>query len=53
MQIGWITIDNASNNDTMMAAFGMLLKARGIKFDHLGCHDTTDRGWTRLESIGD
>jgi hypothetical protein len=34
IQIGWVTMDNASNNTTMMAAFTALLRARSIRFDH-------------------
>ncbi|KAN0124669.1 hypothetical protein V8E53_015705 [Lactarius tabidus] len=33
-KIGWITMDNASNNTTMMSAFTALLRARGIRFDY-------------------
>jgi len=35
MQIGWITLDNASNNDTFMEALEPELQARNIPFDHI------------------
>ena len=32
-QIGWITLDNASNNDTLLFHLEKLLAERSIKFD--------------------
>jgi len=34
-QIGWVTLDNASNNDTFMASLERELTARGILFDRV------------------
>ncbi|KZP21834.1 hypothetical protein FIBSPDRAFT_663987, partial [Athelia psychrophila] len=34
-KIGWITMDNASNNDTFMARLEVLLTTRGIPFDRV------------------
>jgi hypothetical protein len=34
-QIGWVTLDNASNNDTFMSTLERLLRHRGIKFDRV------------------
>ena len=31
--MGWITLDNASNNDTFMETLGELLETRDIEFD--------------------
>jgi hypothetical protein len=42
VQIGWVTVDNVSNNTTMMSVFGLLLRACGIKFDYLKCHIQSD-----------
>lgn len=33
VQIGWITLDNASNNDTFVAALERILRGRHIRFD--------------------
>jgi len=32
-QLGWITTDNASNNDTMVAGIESLLREKGIEWD--------------------
>ena len=37
-QIGWITLDNASNNDTFFVHLERLLRQRNIKFDIVGQH---------------
>lgn len=34
-QLGWLTMDNASNNDTLMASLERELNARGISFDRV------------------
>jgi hypothetical protein len=34
-QIGWVTLDNASNNDTLMYHLELLLRGRGIPFDRV------------------
>ncbi|KJA23886.1 hypothetical protein HYPSUDRAFT_114830, partial [Hypholoma sublateritium FD-334 SS-4] len=34
-KIGWVTLDNASNNDTFMIALERELQARDIPFDHI------------------
>ena len=34
-QIGWVTLDNASNNDTFMLKLEEELKRRGIPFDRV------------------
>ena len=34
-QIGWVTMDNATNNDTLMASLGHELHAQWIVFDHV------------------
>jgi len=36
LQIGWITLDNASNNDTFMSSLERELNARGIPFERDG-----------------
>ncbi|PBK79134.1 hypothetical protein ARMGADRAFT_951249, partial [Armillaria gallica] len=38
LKIGWISLDNASNNDTMLAWLETLLTQRGILFDALMQH---------------
>ena len=35
LQIQWIMLDNASNNDTFMASMERLLGRRGIQFHHV------------------
>ena len=35
LQIGWVTLDNASNNDTMMESLERELKTRGIPFNRI------------------
>ncbi|SJL00252.1 uncharacterized protein ARMOST_03564 [Armillaria ostoyae] len=37
-KMGWISLDNASNNDTMMAFLETLLMQRGIEFDAIKRH---------------
>ncbi|KIK00294.1 hypothetical protein K443DRAFT_100729, partial [Laccaria amethystina LaAM-08-1] len=34
-KIGWVTMDNATNNDTLMASLERELRAWGIVFDHV------------------
>ncbi|KIJ98154.1 hypothetical protein K443DRAFT_133552 [Laccaria amethystina LaAM-08-1] len=34
IKIGWVTLDNASNNDTFMVSLERELRAHGIPFDH-------------------
>lgn len=34
VQIGWWTLDNASNNNTFMSTLAKMLKDRGITFNH-------------------
>lgn len=34
-KLGWITLDNASNNDTFMSKLEEELRKRGIPFDHI------------------
>ncbi|PBK62342.1 hypothetical protein ARMSODRAFT_895744, partial [Armillaria solidipes] len=38
LKMGWISLDNASNNDTMLAWLETLLTQRGIPFDALKRH---------------
>ena len=35
LQIGWVTLDNASNNDTMVESLERELKTRGIPFNRI------------------
>ena len=35
LQIGWVTLDNASNNDTMMESLEQELKTLGIPFNRI------------------
>ncbi|THU82155.1 hypothetical protein K435DRAFT_692069, partial [Dendrothele bispora CBS 962.96] len=37
-KLGWITLDNAKNNDTCMTALSRLLRSRGIPFSALKNH---------------
>ncbi len=36
--MGWISIDNTSNNDTMMTWLETLLRQRGMSFDVVKQH---------------
>jgi hypothetical protein len=38
LQIGWVTLDNASNNDTMMESLERELKTQGIPFNRITRH---------------
>ena len=35
LQIGWVTLDNASNNNTMMESLEQELKTLGIPFNRI------------------
>ena len=37
LQIGWVTLDNASNNDTMMESLERELNTWGIPFNRITC----------------
>ena len=37
LQISWVTLDNASNNDTMMESLERELKTQGIPFNRITC----------------